>query len=391
MNPSRYLPLLALVVLFESAWSVSECRAGFSEQPVATGLDFPVAMAFAPDGRLFFTERFSGQVRVIADPTSATPRLLPDAVYRFGPVSTFFERGLLGLALDPDFQNNGYLYVYYSHRGRDPKSDPYRHRLMRVTVKGNRGGSPVALLDRLPIGSASESGAGNHNGGILIFGPDGKLYLTIGELARPRNSQDLDSFAGKILRINPDGTAPTDNPFYDSKRPTAARSYVYAFGLRNSFGLAFEPRLPAAAGHPGKARLFATENGPTTNDELDIIEPGKNYGWDDDRISGVRNKPGYVDPILVYHQTIAPTGIVFYTGTRYPEPYRGKLFFTDWNEGRIRMVTLTVRDSVVSASVQDDIFRHRGEGLVDLKMGPDGLLYFTTPKGIYRLIYNEAP
>ncbi|HET6464519.1 MAG TPA: PQQ-dependent sugar dehydrogenase [Nitrospiria bacterium] len=384
MKPIRSLPLLALVVLFGSAWSGSECRAGFSEQPVVTALDFPVAMAFAPDGRLFFTERFSGQVRVITDPTSASPRLLPDAVYRFGPVSTFFERGLLGLALDPDFRNNGYLYVYYSHRGRNATTDPYRHRLMRITVKNDRGGSPVALLDPLPIGSASESGAGNHNGGILVFGPDGKLYLSIGDLATPRNSQDLDTFAGKILRLNPDGTAPNDNPFYDSKRPTAARSYVYAFGLRNSFGLTFEP------GPAGKARLFVTENGPATNDELDIIEPGKNYGWDDDRISGVRNKPGYVDPILVYHRTIAPTGIVFYTGTRYPEPYRGKLFFADWNEGGIRMVTLTGRDSVVTASVQDDLFRHRG-GVVDLKMGPDGLLYFTTPKGIYRLIYNDAP
>ncbi|MBI3596397.1 MAG: PQQ-dependent sugar dehydrogenase [Nitrospirae bacterium] len=398
MRPIRCFPLLVVVVLFGSALSVSESRAGFSEAPVATGLDFPVAMAFAPDGRLFFTERFSGKVRLITNPTSANPRLLPDAVYRFGPVSSFFERGLLGLALDPDFQNNGYLYVYYSHRGRDSKTDPYRHRLMRITVKGDRGESPVVLLDRLPIGSASEFGAGNHNGGILAFGPDGKLYLSIGDLATPKNSQDLDSFAGKILRLNPDGTAPTDNPFYDSKRPTAPRSYVYAFGLRNSFGLTFEPRLSlpdrqaggGQAGPPGKARLFATENGPATNDELDIIEPGKNYGWDDDRISGVRNKPGYIDPILVYHRTIAPTGIVFYTGTRYPEVYQGKLFFTDWNEGRIRVVTLTGRDSVDGVSVQDDLFRHRG-GVVDLKMGPDGLLYFTTPKGIYRLIYDDAP
>jgi glucose/arabinose dehydrogenase len=384
MKPIRLFFIVTIVVLFGSVLSVSESRAGFSEEPVATGLDFPVAMAFTPDGRLFFTERFSGKVRLITDSTSATPRLHSDAVYRFGPISTFFERGLLGLALDPDFQNNGYLYAYYSHRGRNSKTDPYRHRLMRITVKGDRGGSPVPLLDRLPIGSASESGAGNHNGGILVFGPDGKLYLSIGELAAPGNSQNLDSFAGKILRLNPDGTAPTDNPFYDSKRPAAPRSYVYALGLRNSFGLAFEP------GPPGKARLFATENGPATNDELDIIEPGKNYGWDDDRVSGVRNKPGYVDPILVYHRTIAPTGIVFYTGTRYPERYRGHLFFTDWNEGRIRMVTLTGRDSVAAASVEDDLFRHRGEGVVGLAVGPDGLLYFTTPKGIYRLVFDDA-
>jgi len=382
MHPIRFIMILGMVLLFGSALSVSTARAGFSEEPVVTGLDFPVAIALAPDGRLFFTERFSGKVRVITEPTSTKPRLLPDAVYQFGPVSTFFERGLLGLALDPDFQKNGYLYVYYSHRGRDSKTDPYRHRLMRITVKGDRGESPVALLDRLPIGSQSEFGKGNHNGGTLAFGPDGKLYLSIGDLATPRNAQDLDSFAGKMLRLNPDGTAPTDNPFYDPKRPSAPRSYIYALGLRNSFDFTFEP------GPPGTSRLFATENGPATNDELNIIEPGKNYGWDEDRISGVRKKPGYVEPILVYHRTIAPTGIVFYTGTRYPEVHRGKLFFTDWNEGRIRMATLTGKKSIEAVSVNDDLFRHR-EGLVDLAMGPDGLLYFTTPTGIYRLIYHD--
>jgi len=383
MKPIRLLLMTAVVVLCASVLRVSTGWAGFSEEPVATGLDFPVTIAFAPDGRLFFTERYSGRVRVIADPASKQPRLLPDAVYRFGPVSGFFERGLLGLALDPDFKTNGYLYVYYSHRGQNAKTDPYRHRLMRITVKGDRGEAPVALLDRLPIGSASESGAGNHNGGILIFGPDGKLYLSIGDLSVPRHAQDLNSFAGKILRLNPDGTAPADNPFYDPGHPAAPRSYVYAYGLRNSFGLTFE------SGPPGKARLFATENGPATNDELNIIGPGKNYGWDDDRVSGVRDKPGYVDPILVYHRTIAPTGIAFYTGARYPEIYRGKLFFADWNEGRIRMVTLAGRDSVEAVAVHDDLFQHR-EGVVGLSMGPDGLLYFTTPKGIYRLVYDDA-
>ncbi|MEK6683479.1 MAG: PQQ-dependent sugar dehydrogenase [Nitrospirota bacterium] len=380
----RCVGAITLILLLGAAPAVSTGRAGFSGEPVVTGLNFPVAIVFAPGGRLFYTERFSGKVRVIADPLSTQPRLLPDAVYVFGPISSFFERGLLGLALDPDFQRNGYLYVYYSHRGRDSKTDPYRHRLMRITVKGNRGESPVALLDRLPIGSQSEFGKGNHNGGSLSFGPDGKLYLSIGDLATPRNAQDLDSLAGKILRLNPDGTAPTDNPFYDPKRPAAPRSYVYALGLRNSFDFTFEP------GPPETSRLFATENGPATNDELNIIEPGKNYGWDEDRISGVRRKPGYVEPILVYHRTIAPTGIVFYTGTRYPDVYHGKLFFTDWNEGRIRTAALTGKDSIEAVSVDDDVFQHR-EGIVDLQTGPDGLLYFTTPTGIYRLIYHGGP
>ncbi|MBI3610912.1 MAG: PQQ-dependent sugar dehydrogenase [Nitrospirae bacterium] len=391
MKSIRSVPAIVLIILLGSALSVclsagaaSKGRAGFSEEAVVTGLDFPVAIAFAPDGRLFFTERFSGKVRLITEPTSKQPRLQPDPVYTFGPISGFFERGLLGLALDPDFQTDGYLYVYYSHKGKDLKTDPYRHRLMRITVKDDRGESPVALLDSLPIGSPSEFGKGNHNGGSLAFGPDGKLYLSIGDLAVPRNAQDLDSFAGKMLRINPDGTAPTDNPFYDPKRPRAPRSYVYALGLRNSFDFTFQ------TGRAGKARLFATENGPATNDELNIIEPGKNYGWDEDRISGLRNKPGYVEPIRVYHRTIAPTGIVFYAGARYPEIDRGKLFFADWNGGRIHRVALSEKDPVTVVGVEEEVFRHR-EGVVDLEMGPDGLLYFTTPTGIFRLIYHDAP
>jgi glucose/arabinose dehydrogenase len=377
------LPVVLIGVLALSPDPNPPVPAGFSEEPVMTGIAFPVAIAFAPDGRLFFNERFSGKVRVIVDPASDRPRLVPEAIFRFGPVSSYFERGLLGLALDPGFEKNGFLYAYYSHRGNGSKADPYRHRLMRITVKDGHGESPIALLDNLPIGSGTESGKGNHNGGGLAFGPDGKLYLSIGDLATPRNAQDLNSFAGKILRINPDGTAPSDNPFYDPKHPRAPRSYVYALGLRNSFDFTFEP------GPPGRSRLFATENGPATNDELNIIRPGKNYGWDEDQISGIRKKKDYVEPILVYHRTIAPTGIIFYTGTRYPEIYRGKLFFADWNEGRIRMVTLADGDLLETVSVRDDLFRHR-EGLVDLQQGPDGLLYFTTPTGIYRLVYHEG-
>ena len=377
-----------LAIILGIGLSVSSAWAGFSAEPVVTGLSFPVAIAFDGKDRLFFTERFSGQVRVITLPASARPQLQPNPVFRFGPVSGYFERGLLGLALDPEFRSNGYLYAYYSHKGRDRRKDPYRHRLMRITVrdtpKGSIGTFPTALLDRLPIGSQSEFGKGNHNGGSIAFGPDQKLYLTIGDLASPGLSQDLDSFAGKILRLDADGSAASDNPFYDPKRPEAPRSYVYAIGLRNSFDFTFGP------GPEGEARLFATENGPATNDELNIIEPGGNYGWDKRKISGRRNKPGYVEPILVYERTIAPTGIAFYSGKRYPESDRGKLFFADWNEGRIRRVTLSREPPVRVVRVQEDVYHHT-EGIVDLVMGPDGWLYFTTPSGIYRLVYDDTP
>lgn len=351
---------------------------GFREEVVVKGLEFPVSMVFTSDRRLLYTERFTGKIRVIEDPTSDKPKLLPDPLFQFGPISGYFERGLLGIALDPDYEKNGFIYVFYSHRGSDPAKDPYRHRLMRITAKGNKGSDPVPILDNLPIGSQSESGNGNHNGGNIAFGPDGKIYLSIGDLATPSNSQDLDFFAGKILRLNPDGSAPSDNPFYDRDRPNSPRSYIFALGLRNSFDFVFNPIT---------GRLFATENGPKDNDELNIIEQGKNYGWDNDQRSGRRNKKGYIDPIAVYKRPIAPTGITFYTGDIYPREYKDNLFFADWNKGMIHRITLKGNMPDQISFIDDNFYLHN-DGLVDIVNGPDGLLYYCDPGGIYRLVYN---
>lgn len=375
----RHLTCILLVnaILTLRLFTAETTATDFKVEPVIPGLEFPIAMAFSSDGRLFFTERCTGNVRVIEGIPGPKPRLNPESVYRFGPISCYFERGLLGLALDPKFRENGFLYVYYSHKGSGPR-DPYRHRLMRITVKNNRGSDPVALLDNLPIGSQMDFGWGNHNGGNITFGPDGKLYLSIGDLAEPENSQNLESFAGKILRLNPDGSAPTDNPFYDRSAPESPRSYVYAYGLRNSFDLTF---------HPMTGVLYATENGPETNDELNIIYPGKNYGWGPGQISGRQSKAGLEDPILVYSKTIAPTGITFYNGIRYPSEYRFNLFFTDWNRGHIHRVILDNREGTKVLKVDDNFYVHK-EGIVDMIDGPDGYLYFTDPKGIYRLVFE---
>ena len=365
--------VISVLLLF----STKTIAADFKAEPVLTGLAFPIAMAISTDGRLFFTERCTGNIRVIEGIPGPKPRLQPEPVYHFGPVSCYFERGLLGLALDPQFRENGFLYVYYSHKGSGP-DDPYRHRLMRITVKNNQGGDPVAILDNLPIGSQMDFGRGNHNGGNIAFSPDGKLYLSIGELGEPENSQNLSSFAGKILRLNPDGSAPTDNPFYDPTNPKNPRSYVYAYGLRNSFDFAFQPETGI---------LFATENGPETNDELNIIYAGKNYGWGPERISGRQNKAGLEDPILVYPKTIAPTGITFYNGIRYPSEYRYNLFFAEWNNGHIHRVILDDRERKKILKVDDKFYVHK-KGIIDIINGPDGYLYFTDPGGIYRLDFK---
>ena len=372
----RSLIFLILIFVFIGASLFSPSL--FREEVVLKGLEFPVSMVFTPDRRLLYTERFTGRIRVVEDPMSEKPRLVREPLFQFSPVSGYFERGLLGIALDPEFQGNGFMYIFYSHRGSDPVKDPYRHRLMRITAKGNHASNPIPILDNLPIGSQSESGNGNHNGGNIAFGPDGKLYLSIGDLATPSNSQDLDHFAGKILRLNPDGSAPSDNPFYDPIRPDSPRSYIYALGLRNSFDFTFDP---ATGG------LFATENAPSSNDELNIIEPGKNYGWDNDQKSGTRNKKGYTDPIIAYKRVIAPTGITFYTGEIYPKEYKNNLFFVDWNNGLIHRIIPKGNRLGPVASVDDNFFVHR-DGLVDIINGPDGLLYYCDPGGIYRLVYT---
>lgn len=377
MTYGRSLSVILLITLILTLplMAAATVAAEFRAEPVLTGLNFPIAITFSADGRLFFTERCTGNVRVVEGMPGPKPRLHPEPVYQFGPVSCYFERGLLGLALDPHFRENGFLYVYYSHKGSGPR-DPYRHRLMRITVKNNRGSDPAALLDNLPIGSQTESGRGNHNGGNIAFGPDGKLYLSIGDMAEPENSKDLTAFAGKVLRINPDGSAPSDNPFYDPSRPRNPGSYVYAYGLRNSFDLTF---------HPLTHVLYATENGPETNDELNIIYPGKNYGWGPDQISGKQGKAGVEDPILVYSKTIAPTGITFYNGIKYPPEYRFNLFFADWNRGHIRRVIFGDNEGKKISEVDDNFYIHT-DRIVDIVNGPDGNLYFTDPRGIYRLV-----
>lgn len=371
----RILPIILVAnLLFIKA----SFATGFRAEPVLTGLAFPVSMAFSKDGRLFFTERCTGNIRVIEGVTSSRPEIKPDAVYQFGPVSCYFERGLLGLALDPQFDKNGFLYVYYSHKGSGP-NDLYRHRLMRITVKDNKDANPMAILDNLPIGSQRDGGRGNHNGGNIAFGPDGKLYLTIGDLAESEQSQDVKSFAGKILRLNSDGSAPKDNPFYEPSKPASPKSYIYAYGLRNSFDFTFNP----VAGI-----MYATENGPESNDELNMINRGKNYGWDKDEVSGKRTMTYFEDPLLVYTPTIAPTGISFYKGTRYPAEYRGNLYFADWNNGHIHRVTFKDREGKKILQVDDNFYVHQ-EGIVDIIEGPDGYLYFSDPKGIYRIVYEK--
>lgn len=307
---------------------------------VATGLEVPWALAFAPDGRLFVTER-PGRLRVIVD-----GRLRPTPVATL-PVATSAESGLMGLALDPQFARNGYLYVMYTYR---TQAGELRNRVARLTVRGDVAGDEQIVLDGIPGGVI-------HDGGRIAFGPDGKLYVTTGDASNGALAQDRRSLAGKILRINPDGTIPADNPFPGSP--------VFSYGHRNPEGIAWQP---------GTGTLFETEHGPVGNDEVNIIQAGQNYGWPD--VSGRGGTSRSVDPILVFTPSIAPAGAAFYEGDRLA-PWAGNLFFATLRGQHLHRVVLGGPDQrAVIAS--ERLFEGVYGRLRAVAVGPDGYLYVTT-------------
>lgn len=333
----------ALVVVRGSGGSVMGASdADLSVRTIATGLDIPWAMAFAPDGRLFFTER-PGRVRVIVGGVLQPVPVMTLSVESVG------EAGLLGLAVDPDFASNGHLYVYYTYR----YGAGVFNRAARLTVRGSTAVEDGVLVEGIPGGSM-------HDGGRLKFGPDGLLYATTGDAGNSALSQDLMSLGGKILRMTRDGAVPPGNPF--------PASYVYSLGHRNPQGLAWD-----SAG-----TLYATEHGPEANDEVNRIVPSHNYGWP--VIVGRRRDLAYVDPIfLFFPETCAPSGATFVTGPMIPEWNRDLLFtcLRGIHLHRLRMAG-PGSDAVMSSEEHyNGIYRR----MRDVIVGPDGGVYVSTSNG----------
>ncbi|MHB1294832.1 MAG: PQQ-dependent sugar dehydrogenase [Anaerolineae bacterium] len=313
---------------------------------VATDLQVPWALAFAPDGRLFFTER-PGRVRVIVD---GVLRERPVAEL---PVAAEGEGGLLGLALDPAFSENGYLFVMYTYA----QDGELRNRVSRLTVEDEAATSELILLEGIP-------GGRNHDGGAVAFGPDGKLYIGTGDAGQRDLAQELTSLAGKILRLNSDGSVPDDNPFSGSP--------VYSYGHRNPQGLAW---------HPETGRLYATEHGPSgemglcCRDELNVIQAGGNYGWP--LVSDIANNPSFIDPILTsgLDGTWAPSGLAYYGGELLAE-WRGNLFFGSLRGEHLHRVVLG--EDGTSVVADEEWFTSEYGRIRAVTVGPDGALYMTT-------------
>jgi glucose/arabinose dehydrogenase len=314
---------------------------------VLRGLDTPWSIAFAPDGRWFITER-PGRIRVVEN-----GQLLPD------PWMTFdvwererSEAGLLGIALDPQFAQNHFVYLAYTYQA----SGRLQNRLVRLREDP---GTKRGVEDRVLFDGVL--GGENHDGGRVKFGPDGKLYWTMGESFVANLAQDQASPSGKILRLNPDGSVPSDNPIPSSP--------VYSMGHRNPQGLAWQP---------GTGRLYATEHGPSgqqgcCHDEVNYIEPGKNYGWP--AIRGDQTRDGLERPVLHSGSstTWAPGGAAFVS----QGPWAGSLLFVGLRGQALYRVEIDQQDPRRAQLAETRLSGQYGR-LRDVVEGPDGALYLLT-------------
>jgi len=308
----------ALLLALASSAPAANLPPNFTEAVVAEGLSSPTAMTFAPDGRLFICQQ-GGALRVAKDGA-----LLPTAVVNLA-VDKTGERGLLGVAVDPEFASNAFIYLYYT-----TATAPVHNRVSRFTLEGDVAvaGSETVLLE------LNQLTATNHNGGAIHFGPDGKLYIAVGDNANGANAQSFGNLLGKMLRMNADGTVPADNPFL--ARTNGRNRLIWALGLRNPYTFSFQRDT---------ARMFINDVGQSKREEVNKGIRGANYGWP--MFEGVSGTAGFRDPYYSYGQRgvepngCAITGGAFYapgTAVPYPRPFDRAYFFADFCSGWIYAV-----------------------------------------------------
>ncbi|MBK8001011.1 MAG: PQQ-dependent sugar dehydrogenase [Verrucomicrobia bacterium] len=333
---------------------------GFQNEIVVVGLDQPTALEFLPDGRLLVAE-LQEEIFVV-QPNAGIPDAQP--FLSLDNTGIFGGQGLMDIELDPDFDANGYYYVYYT------KGSLNRNRVSRFTASGNTtvAGSEVVLWQDI------QPATDEHQGGAVVVGPDGKLYISIGEAFVPDDAPRLTSYRGKILRINKDGSIPVDNPFYDGTGPNL--DAIWAYGLRNPFRLTVD----ALTG-----RIIIGEvggNDPAiAQEEINVLIRGANYGWPE--CEGACATPGTTAPIYHYPHSGRDAGIIggfVYRGNKFPNAYFGSYFFADYAQNWIRRLTFDTNGAVnavfnfepASGALDGDYGDPTG-----LKEGPDGALYYT--------------
>src|SRR5918999_955577 len=316
-----------------------------------TTITMLTSMVFAPDGRLFFTEKNTGEIRIM------TPehKILDNPFASVDDLYASWEQGMLGLAIDPEFNINHHIYVYYSavvdtENGSGAK---VINRVIRFTDNNNIGTNPTVIMDNIP------ASRGYHSGGAMAFGPDGKLYITVGDATEHIFAQDPSIVIGKVLRINKDGTIPQDNPYPDSP--------VYTIGHRNMYGIAFDD------GGTG----LVTENGDVRYDEINLITKGGNYGFPPSQPANLppeRANGSSIKPLRSYWDTIAPTQMIYYDGDSVPE-LKGMFLFGSFT-GDIYALKLSEDKKSIVEELKIELSHFPFVPTVGIAQSPDGKIYY---------------
>ena len=335
------------------------------------GLNRPWALAFLPNGDMLITEH-GGQLRIVRDGV-----LDPEPLAGIPEVFTPRRKGLMDIALHPRFEDN--QFVYFTYHRASPK-----HRLAATTVlaRGKFEGRG-ALVEVRDVFVADADYMGFAQTSRISFGPDGKLYMVVGQPARydvgtADSAQDPSNHAGKILRLNDDGSVPDDNPFVDTP---GHRPEIYALGIRNTNGMAW---------HPETGELWEAENGPQGGDEINIVRAGANYGWPlvsygraySGDLTGTHSGPqqtarqmdGVEDPVFFWSPSISPAGLMFYTGDQFPN-WQGDLFVGGLRAAEVQRLIFNDRGLLVR---QQSLLRALEQRIREVKQGPDGLIYVLT-------------
>lgn len=366
-----FVSIATLAACFEASPAAVEKHEhrGVRTDTFARDLVFPWSLAFLPDGRMLVTER-EGRMRIVS-PTGAVSAPLAGVP----AVVDSAYNGLLDVAVHPKFHENQFIYFTYT----EPRGDDGATAVARAKLIGNSLTDVQVIFRQLP---AYDYAA--HNGSRLAFGPDGALYVTLGDRNRSSTAQALGTHNGKIVRIGADGVVPTDNPFVGQAN---AKPEIWALGLRNAQGIAFEP---------GSNRLWATDHGPDDGDELNVITRGGNYGWPlatagryepDEKptrqleADAKANPRTLVAPVRTWTPSIAPSSLMFYTGAQFPE-WRGDLFMGGLH-GQVLM-RLRVRDGRVVS--QERMLEAMKERIRDVRQGPDGNIYVLTDSAEGRIL-----
>jgi glucose/arabinose dehydrogenase len=343
-------------------------KTGYKINEIAKGLDHPWSMAFLPDGSMLVTER-PGRLRLIKGGS-----LLPQAITGVPAVHTGSQAGLFDIVLHPNFAQNNLVYLTYAAGTAAANGT----QVARARFDG------IALQDLQVIFKAMPlKDTNNHYGGRMAFLPDGTFALTIGEGFEYREkAQDLTSDLGKIVRLKDDGSVPTDNPFIGQ---ASVRPEIYTWGHRNEQGLIYD--APSGL-------LYETEHGPRGGDELNIIEPHKNYGWpvitygmdySGAYVSPYTQRPGLEQPVIYWTPSIAPSGLAMYRGDRFPA-WKGDLFVGALAFKHLRRVHLDERGNVV---LQEQLLNDLNWRIRDVRAPPDGYLYVCTDETDGRVLRLE--